>query len=81
MLLVFGAFCTVCMAAHTFGKLLSPLGLPAITLFIAFGPHRAARTRPDAFSAPPSLPRPHAPREPWRLTSQGWCAGPSASGS
>ena len=37
MLVKFGAFCTVCMAGHTFGKITSPLGLPAITLFIFFG--------------------------------------------
>ena len=37
MLLAFAGFCIVCMAAHVFGKLLSPLGLPTITLFIGFG--------------------------------------------
>ena len=31
------AFCTVSMAGHTFGKILSPLGFPSITLFIFFG--------------------------------------------
>ena len=37
MLFSFSAFCTICMAGHTFGKLLSPLNLPSITLFIFFG--------------------------------------------
>ena len=37
MLITFGRFCTVCMAGHTFGKILSPLGMPSITLFIFFG--------------------------------------------
>ena len=37
MLLTLGAFCTVSMAGHTFGKILSPFGLPSITLFIFFG--------------------------------------------
>ena len=37
LLVTFGAFCIVCMAGHTFGKILSPLGMPSITLFIFFG--------------------------------------------
>ena len=37
MLAVFGVFCVVCMAAHTFGNLLSPFGFPGITLFLGFG--------------------------------------------
>ena len=53
MLLVFGGFCTVCMAGHTFGKILSPLGMPSITLFIFFGlvRHTAIRT-PEALARP-----------------------------
>ena len=43
MLAVFGVFCVVCMAAHTFGDLLSPFGFPGITLFL--GAH-ARRLRP-----------------------------------
>ena len=37
MAVTFGGFCTVCMAGHTFGKIMSPLGMPSITLFIFFG--------------------------------------------
>ena len=60
---VFGGFCTVCMAGHTFGKILSPLGMPSITLFIFFGlvRHTAIRT-PET---PPWPDHRSRPRSTW----------------
>ena len=45
MLRVFGTFCIVAMASNTFGNLLSSIGFPAITVFLAFGVRRAIRPR------------------------------------
>ena len=42
MLRVFGTFCIVAMASNTFGNLLSSIGFPAITVFLAFGVRRRA---------------------------------------
>ena len=48
MLRVFGTFCIVAMASNTFGNLLSSIGFPAITVFLAFGVRRAIRPRNSA---------------------------------
>ena len=59
MLRVFGTFCIVAMASNTFGNLLSSIGFPAITVFLAFGVRRAIRPRNSAaqFSDGLSAPR------------------------
>ena len=53
MLRVFGTFCIVAMASNTFGNLLSSIGFPAITVFLAFGVRRAIRPRNSAAHSAP----------------------------
>ena len=55
MLRVFGTFCIVAMASNTFGNLLSSIGFPAITVFLAFGVRRRA-IRPRNFRQRNSAP-------------------------